>query len=663
MPALMWKRHGAILLILLLAFALRVWQLAELPPGLTHDEANHGREAINILDGILLFYFPLNYGSEPFYSYIVAGSMALLGENVLALRLVNVFFSLATIAATYAWTRRFFDRRTALLAATLLALSFWPLASSRQALRAGMLPFFMVLAVWFYWAIFVARQRLSLRIAHWSAVIAFALCLAITLHIYLAARVTWLLFPLFLFYLLLFHRRLFRQMWQPTLVGLLLAGLLAAPMFLYLQRYPYALTRLDMLDRPLQELQAGNWRPLAQNAAQALLAFFWPGQGDQFLAYNIPGRPVLEALTAVFGFSGIIVCLWRWRQPQAAIILLWFGVGIAPSLITGATANTTRNLAALPAVFMLPAIGFWFWADWMRARQPRAASALAAGVLGVWLVIAGFTATADYFIHWGQSPAVRGAYQQNLVQMLAYVAQHEDGRAAIFSTVYPGPAHDPSLGLVLAGEAGYRWVDGRYALLLPHHQNALALVPSSTPLHPALGQLVRPWQTIFLRPDDLDPFFTVYEVAAEAAAWEWQMAANLNDALTLRHAGWLQNPVHPGETAELLTIWQVQDPARVGPIVPPAFTTDVVMFTQILGEDGRPWVQRDSLEAPSWGWQPGDVLLQIHPLFIPPGATPGVHPAIVGIYDRASQARLPLLNEAGEAIDDKITVSPLEIIR
>ncbi|MFN2181206.1 MAG: ArnT family glycosyltransferase, partial [Candidatus Promineifilaceae bacterium] len=138
-------------LILLAGLALRLFRLGEIPPGLTHDEANHGREAIEILDGVLRYYFPLNYGSEPLYSYTVAGAMALLGENIFALRLVNVIFGLAAIVATAVWARRAFDRATALVAAGLLAVSFWPIASSREALRAGMLPFFMVLAVWFFW--------------------------------------------------------------------------------------------------------------------------------------------------------------------------------------------------------------------------------------------------------------------------------------------------------------------------------------------------------------------------------------------------------------------------------------------------------------------------------------------------------------------------------
>ncbi len=660
---MIWPRHGPIVLILLLAFALRLMALAELPPGLTHDEANHGREAIGILDGVLLFYFPLNYGSEPLYSYTVAGGMALLGENILALRLVNVFFGAAALALTYAWVCRAFDRRTALLMAGLMAVSFWPLASSRQALRAGMLPFFMSAAVWFYWRVVAAaRRQLAGTGARWS-VVGFGVCVALTLHIYLAARVAWLMFPLFLSVLLLAQRPLFQRLWRPTLAGLMLAGLLVTPMFRYLQRYPYALTRLDMLDRPLQELQAGNWQPLAQNAAEALLAFVWPGQGDQFLAYNIPGRPVFEVVTAVFFISGIVVCLWRWRRLNAAFLLLWFGVGIAPSLITGATANTTRNLAALPAVFALPAVGFWFWADWLAARRPQVARAVIVGGLVLWLLVAGTTAVADYFLRWGQSPDVRGAYQQNLVSTLAYLAKNEDGRPVVLSTVYPGPAHDPSIALVLSGAPDARWVDARYALVLPHNQDALVIIPASTPPHPAFGPLLQPWQTVSLRPDDLDPSFTVYALTIDDAEWEWDVAVNLNNALTLRYAGWVQSPVRPGETAELLTIWQVQDPARVGPLVPPAFTTDVVMFTQILANDGRPWAQRDSLEAPAWNWQPGDVILQIHAIPIPVEAAPGLYPAIVGLYDRESGTRLPVLGIDGEVVDDKVNGPPLAVVR
>ncbi|MCP5094125.1 MAG: phospholipid carrier-dependent glycosyltransferase, partial [Chloroflexi bacterium] len=361
----MRKKLLPIFFVLLLAFIVRIVALDTIPPGLTHDEANHGREALGILDGMLLFYFPLNYGSEPLYSYTVAASMLLFGKSLFALRFVNVLFGVAAIGVTYLWASKAFSKRVGLITAVLLTLSFWPLASSRQALRAGMLPFFMTGAVYFFWQLVQSHTPPAInkdgkRNGVWKTAVFFGICIAITLHIYLAARVSWLLFPLFLIYLALVNRKKLQQIWLPTVAGLGLAGALVVPMFVYLARYPYALTRLDMLDGPLERLKSGDWLPILQNVTDALLAFIWPGRGDQFLAYNIPGRPVFDMVTAVFFVIGILVCVWRWKRPSYALLLLWFVTGIIPSLVTGATANTTRNLAALPAIFILPAVGFVF---------------------------------------------------------------------------------------------------------------------------------------------------------------------------------------------------------------------------------------------------------------------------------------------------------------
>ncbi|HFQ92807.1 MAG TPA: hypothetical protein ENK32_02270 [Anaerolineae bacterium] len=660
----MSKKWWPILLILLLALVLRLAFLADIPPGLTHDEANHGREAMGILDGILLFYFPLNYGSEPLYSYTAAAFMRLLGEGIVALRLVNVVFGALAIWAAWLWSKRAFDKRIALTAAALTAVSFWPLASSREALRAGMLPFFMTAAVWFFWKIIAADFADFSRYKKGGVIVGFSVSITFTLHIYLAARVAWLLFPLFLVYLFLWHRSAFRRAWQPTLVGMGLGWLLAAPMFLYVRAHPYVLTRLDMLDGPLQALRSGQIAPVLQNASGALLAFVWPGYGDQFLAYNIPGRPVFEMVTAVFFIAGILISLFRWKRPSYAFVLLWFGVGIIPSLITGATANTTRNLAALPAVFLLPAIGFWGLGDWLTARFPRVKPTWLAGTAAVWLIIAGGVAARDYFLRWGQAAEVRDAYQHTLVEEVAWL--RENGvTAVLMSSIYPGPAHDPSISKALwgANSPEERWTDARYALIFPHGQGVTAVIPAATPPHPAFTPFLQEQETIRLRPDDLTPFFTVYQVDSSGLAdyLAGDTAVNFNDAVTLKHAQWLDTAVRPGETAQLLTVWQVTDPERAGPRVPPLFTTDLVMFTQILDENGRPLAQRDSLEAPSWAWQAGDVILQIHPVPIPPDTAPGSYPAIVGLYDRASGERLPVLNEHGDVVETYTAVPPLTI--
>ena len=723
-------RHSSliILLILLLAFALRVWNLTGIPPGLTHDEANHGREAIGVLNGVFLYFFPLNYGSEPLYSYTVALFMALLGKGIFALRLVNVFFGTLAVAATWAWAASRLGRITALPGAALMAVSFWPLATGREALRAGMLPFFMALAVIGFWRILeitnyelritneeadknealstddkprrgtaselVTRRRsqtdASSLVTHaavggrLSAVVLFALALALTLHIYLAARVSWLLFPTFLAYLALFHRPIFRRSWRPVLAGLLLAGLLTAPMFLYLRAHPEMQTRLDMLDGPLQAVAAGNFGPALLNVRDALLAFVWPGFGDGFLAYNIPGRPVLDVVSAAFFVVGLLVCLWRWRRPVYAFLLLWFLAGIVPSLVTGPTANTTRNMAALPAVYLIVAVGAataWRLTAGRRktttddGRQTTDPLFIVCCLLSVAFVAwVAFVSGRDYFVRWGQSAEVRGAYQHTLVESIRHVAvNYSEADPILFSTVYPGPAHDSSIALVTAadhppiGETA-RWVDARYALVLPQ-ERTLAVIPYSTPPHPAFMPLLEAIETIDLRPDDLDPRFTSYRIDGQTAAATLAadsvlaQPANFNGAIELIAARWLQEDVRPGETAELLTLWRVLDPARAGPVVPPSFTTDAAMFAHVLDgpvhdDAGGILAQSDRLDAPSWAWRAGDVIAQIHPVVVPDSAAAGEHAAVVGIYDRTSGARLSVVGGGDTASVPSLAILP-----
>ncbi len=140
-----------ILLILLAAAALRLFALGDVPPGMTHDEADHGLTALSILDGARALYFPIGYGREPLYDYATAAVMRATGPTLLAARLVSVYFGLLLIAATYAWARRAFGAPVALLTAAGLAGGFWPLMTARQALRSSILPAIFTLAVLFFW--------------------------------------------------------------------------------------------------------------------------------------------------------------------------------------------------------------------------------------------------------------------------------------------------------------------------------------------------------------------------------------------------------------------------------------------------------------------------------------------------------------------------------
>ena len=194
------KRYqGWLWLMLLIAVFLRLHQLPHVPPGLTHDEADHGLSAWGVVQGERPLYFTVGYGREPLYDYSSAFLMQFLGPTYLANRLTAVFFGLIMLVGMLTWSQKAFDKPTALLTGAGLAVSFWPVMASRQALRSITLPALFVLVVLlFCWpsAKTGAMGTLVGGDLFWRSGFGFGA----TFYTYIPARVMWLLFPLTLLY-------------------------------------------------------------------------------------------------------------------------------------------------------------------------------------------------------------------------------------------------------------------------------------------------------------------------------------------------------------------------------------------------------------------------------------------------------------------------------
>ncbi len=135
-------------IVLLIATILRLPACGEVPPGLYHDEAYHGLDALDVLGGDPSFYFPANNGREPLFIYLVALAVGLLGRSPFALRMVSFFVGVLTVAVTVAMGQMLFSRRVGLLAGAVLAVTLWHVHLSRVGFRAVLLPLFIALAVW-----------------------------------------------------------------------------------------------------------------------------------------------------------------------------------------------------------------------------------------------------------------------------------------------------------------------------------------------------------------------------------------------------------------------------------------------------------------------------------------------------------------------------------
>jgi hypothetical protein len=194
-------------------------------------------------------------------------------------------------------------------------------------------------------------------------------------------------------------------------------------------------------------------------------------------------------------------------------------------------------------------------------------------------------------------------------------------------------------------------------MIIPADSTFQQLAPASTPLHPAFVSLVQPIQTMTLRPDDLDPTFTVYELTFDVSENALPAQTNFSNAVALIDHRWSSAAYRPGDAVELITIWRVLDPAQLGAIHPPAFKSDLNLFTHVLNDDGTIFLQRDSLDAPAWDWQNGDMIMQVHQFAVPADTKVGDYTAEVGLYDRVTGERLTVIDSGATSV----TIAPLII--
>jgi len=725
-------------LILCLAAALRLWRLDSVPPGLTHDEAGHGQDAIAILHGARPLYETIGYGREPLYDYMVAVAMAVLGRaDYLVLRGVSAAFGLLTIIATYLWVRRAFGPWEAVLACAWLAGSFWAVSVSRQALRSVMLPALLAAAVYAWWrGAFDPDDRPCLRGSLsrrgregrcWAWFALSGLFVGATLWTYMAARVTWTLFLVFPLFLLVTdwvypHGRGVRESkhcWSGMLLTLIVAGVSAAPMFLWLQQHPGAEQRFTQLGQPLRLLAAGDVQRIWANSLEALGMFTL--RADDLCMYNLPGRPWLGAVEGVLFYAGVALAFWRWRRPQYTLALMWLAVGVLSSMITGVSASATRAVAILPVLYLFPALALTEAYRWIKSQtfilHPPSSNLklvichLSFVILSVSsILLAGVRTYRDYFNVWSNDRDVRVAYHTTLFEIAHDLDQQAipPDTVVVMSSIYPGRYHDPyAMDLILSRrDLSLRWVDGRGALIFPNSPNSSGgtsrlIVKALAPLDPALEAGVAPpfarlIESRLLRPDDLNPGFDVYEwdsaaalgallppAASRPVAWSssatfppdnpqsvyhaLDLPADLGHVIAMMGYDLSSQTVAPGDEVTLVTYWRVLSL----PSSEKGKELDTVLFTHLLTPEGDPPViaQQDRLDAPAWNWHTGEVFAQVHRLTIGNDVPSGLYPLEVGAYVRPAPSpvdpdppttRLALYVE-GQAVGDRILLPPIQV--
>ena len=129
-----------VVLVILAAFAIRVYELGSLPDTVLADEADNAQDSARILHGITPEngFFGLDWTDQPAFSaYKEATFLAIFGFNIFAMRLSSAVISTLALIPFYLLLRRQFSMIASLLAAILLATNVWYLNFSRSGWNCG----------------------------------------------------------------------------------------------------------------------------------------------------------------------------------------------------------------------------------------------------------------------------------------------------------------------------------------------------------------------------------------------------------------------------------------------------------------------------------------------------------------------------------------------
>ncbi len=428
---------AGLILTLLVATALRLWNLHLLPPGLYFDEAFNGMDANGILvDARIPAFFTGNGGREPLFVYLAALAIRVLGPTSLSLRLISAFAGIVTLALLFPvgrWILADSARRdqvqphiivawAALIAVAGLAVSFWHVSLSRLAFRAVLLPGAGALAIGFFWRAWTRARRIDYA---WAGA-----WLAVTMYTYLAARLLPLVIVLFVAIELVVDalRRgrdatPFWPRWRPRLSGLLILALVAlllvAPLLVTLLREPaLLLTRLgdtSLFNAPRQGASFLN--ALGDNVSAFARSLYV--HGDDNLRHNLPGRPVNDWLQALLLSAGLLTALLHVRRPYARLLLIWLGIMALPAILSTEPVHSLRAAGVLPPLALLYGLGALGFAGLLTSatkpaeRQTKRISIALAIIWAVLLISSGWQTATDYFQRWAHDPALGGYFQIN----------------------------------------------------------------------------------------------------------------------------------------------------------------------------------------------------------------------------------------------------------
>lgn len=674
-----------ILLVLLIAAALRILDLTRLPNGYNDEEITTLYFSALAREGEVASFYRLpneEAGREGLYPLLTALGVNVLGTGRLPYRVIPFAAGLLSIALAYALGRRLFGGTAGIIAALALAVNHWHIILSRTATRESLiLPLFLGILILTARA-FHLRQQITPAAPLTATYAALGILLGVAIYVHWIALLFPFLVVIYAFYLIVTRQPISRRS-SGYVIFAFVVGVIVA--------IPYMASAL----RATAQSAAHTWwliRPESvgdffRSAYSALISI--GTLGDPNPARNVPGEGLVRITGVILFIFGVGAALRIRRNAATALASLALVVGMFPDMWSHGAPNFAHSTGGLAGIVLLMGYGGAALLNWLtyRARVGYAFAAL------LFLSSVGVYLSGRELYLWGERPDVNAAYRGGLGALATYIDYTTPERS---TTVCSFTLGDPSLNaiepltydlftrdstllplMVNRRNAALRFSNCLTAVALTDGggQQTIAFADPKAPaqLAPAVTEWLANAQTIPVRSAPgggvlhidarqivADTFGqttqSIISYAPETAGGEFVLAP-----LPLRMGGYLTfqgyrlspPPYRPGSTLTITTYWRADGEQVLG----------LRFFAHVLRNPfTEPVLQNDLFDVDPSLLRDRDVFLQVITIPLPADFPLGDYWLSIGAYSALDDSRVVVYD--GETVRgsrlflNKITVAP-----
>lgn len=341
-------------LVVVIAIALRLYHLGEVPSVFWHDECDNTVNAIQILNDRGPGFFGLDWKPQPALAvHLLAGTLATLGASVTAVRLPSAILSAIALIPFFVVARRATSPISAALAALLLATHLGYLHFSRSGWENTQICLWTLVAM-------AAARRAEER----SSLVAWAIAggaAALATLTYFAGRTVIIFLALYVPIALWRARNRPRALVGIVLMMLAYVAMVAPYLPTILRNWEQFMLRTQtvffMTEMPPNPGAAAIVRQLVASTASAAQTTV-RGEVNNQPRYFPVDRPLFDPIVNILFFIGMAL---SWRYARETV--LWWLALLVPFVMTQILTSPSRipdlarGIGMLPIAFLFVAVG------------------------------------------------------------------------------------------------------------------------------------------------------------------------------------------------------------------------------------------------------------------------------------------------------------------